>query len=136
MPRQKPTTIGLNDEQKIAIAKAAIEHVLLQIATNGRVSYFLGHGTQSYRLLTTALASIDNIEAEHARAAFEPATGENPREVRVTTGGGALYAATHRHGPAWETLADYEREQWSDNERDLLTDYYGLERRIGEENEG
>ncbi len=50
----------------------AILHVLRFLASDPRVYYWLGEGTQSYALLTEALAASSGLELSHIRKTFKP----------------------------------------------------------------
>lgn len=54
-------------------AAKAIAHTLLNINTHPGVAWYLGHGTQTYALLTEAHAKLNGITMEEAQENWPPA---------------------------------------------------------------
>ena len=105
----------------------AIAHVLRQIRERSEVGYYLGHGTESFELLTEAFALLKGKTQEEVQKLFRPRTAADPRKVTVEEAGKALWQVSHRYSPkTWGDVDKYERETYASQERSLFEDYYGL----------
>jgi Lar family restriction alleviation protein len=67
-----------------AQAKKAIRHTLRNIAERPAVAWYLGHGTQTYALLTEAHATLNGITIEEVRKNWPPSEPRkfSPDELR------------------------------------------------------
>lgn len=54
-------------------ARKALRHTLRQIHERAPVAWYLGHGTQTFALLTEALAAHSDKSIDQIREAYEPA---------------------------------------------------------------
>jgi hypothetical protein len=68
------------EKDDIAAAKAAIHHVLNQVRDHPAIGYYMGHGTQSFELLTKAAAALWNEPLDKVRDIFEPTNPKDPRD--------------------------------------------------------
>ena len=61
-------------------ATKAIAQVLGRISDYPSVGWYLGHGTESFALLTEALAMLDSRDVLQVRKEFSPVAPKNPAE--------------------------------------------------------
>lgn len=54
-------------------AERAIAHTLQNIAERPPVAYYLGHGTQTYALLTESLATLSGNSMDYIQGIYKPA---------------------------------------------------------------
>lgn len=62
-------------------AKRALRHVLLRIRDDGRINYLMGPGSQTWDLVTEALATLTQEDLETLRQTFYVPIPADDREV-------------------------------------------------------
>ena len=85
----KPQMTHLSRELQ---AEKAIAHTLQNIAERPPVAYYLGHGTQTYALLTEALATLSGKGMDEIQAIYQPAS---PRVVGPEELGDCPFCGSH-----------------------------------------
>lgn len=72
--------LRMGDLDPLSQARKAITHVLIRIGESPEISWYLGHGTESYALLIEAAATLLGISLETALDNFKPAKTKQPNE--------------------------------------------------------
>jgi hypothetical protein len=68
----------MSDLSDLQQAQKAIGHVLRQIRERSEIGWYLGHGTESFALLTEAAATLFGTDVEQVRKDFAPLNAANP----------------------------------------------------------
>lgn len=76
------TSTEMDDLEPVEQARKSIRHILRLISDHPEVGWYLGLGTQSFALLTEALASIDGTTVKDVREKFRPLRAKNPYDGR------------------------------------------------------
>ena len=74
------TDLQMAGQSKEEQAKKALRHLLHQIQYHHAIGYFLGPGTQTFSLVTEAVATLFNLPVEAVRTNFKPRHPRNPYE--------------------------------------------------------
>lgn len=70
-----------NTNEALPKAKAAVIHILRRIHQDKYVSWYMGHATESYHLLTEAFAAIQGQSVREVIEKWPPAFAKNPADA-------------------------------------------------------